>query len=104
MTLPANTRTVLALGLTQTIAWGSTYYLPAVLAQRIAADLGISSTWIFAMFSDAILLSSAVAPSVGEAPTRAARSTCQTQIAKPCSARPVIFEVLSLQVGPRPWL
>lgn len=63
--MPANSRTVVALGLTQVIAWGSTYYLPAVLAQPIASDLGIGSSWLFAMFSGAILLSAAIAPRVG---------------------------------------
>ncbi len=34
---------VLALGTAQTLAWGSSYYLPAILADPIAHDLGISS-------------------------------------------------------------
>ncbi len=41
-------RALPALGLTQMIAWGTTYYLPAVLRQRFAADLGLSDTMIFA--------------------------------------------------------
>lgn len=56
---------MVALGLTQMIAWGSTYYLPTVLAEPISIELGISSSWFFAAFSGAILLSAAVAPSVG---------------------------------------
>ncbi|MDX8466175.1 hypothetical protein RFM26_10825 [Mesorhizobium sp. VK23B] len=31
---------VSALGVTQILAWGSSYYLPAVLAAPIAADTG----------------------------------------------------------------
>ena len=33
---------ILALGTTQTLAWASSYYLPAILADAIARDLGIS--------------------------------------------------------------
>ncbi len=35
-----------ALGTTQTLAWASSYYLPAILADPIARDLGVSSNWI----------------------------------------------------------
>ena len=47
---------VLALGTTQTLAWASTYYLPAILADPIARDLGISNNAVFAAFSVALLL------------------------------------------------
>jgi MFS family permease len=36
------TRTVCALGTAQTLAWASTYYLPAMLAVPMAKDLGVS--------------------------------------------------------------
>jgi len=42
---------ILALGTTQTLAWASSYYLPAILADPIARDLGVSSNWVFAAFS-----------------------------------------------------
>ena len=42
---------IVALGTTQTLAWASSYYLPAILADPIARDLGVSSNWIFAAFS-----------------------------------------------------
>jgi hypothetical protein len=32
---------VAALGTTQTLAWGSSYYLPAILAEPIAQGLGL---------------------------------------------------------------
>jgi hypothetical protein len=35
---------ILALGTTQTLAWASSYYLPAILADPIARDLGVSRT------------------------------------------------------------
>jgi MFS family permease len=53
---------VLALGTAQTIAWASTYYLPAVLATPIARDLGVSSTLVFAAFSLAMVISAIVGP------------------------------------------
>ncbi len=57
--------TVLILGTTQTLAWASSYYLPAVLADPIARDLGISNTVFFAAFSTALLLSAFLGPRVG---------------------------------------
>jgi MFS family permease len=56
---------VAAIGATQTIAWASSYYLPAVLGVPIAADLGLSPSVFFAVFSAALLLSAAVGPGVG---------------------------------------
>jgi predicted MFS family arabinose efflux permease len=53
---------VVALGTEQTIAFGSTYYLPAVLATPIARDLGLPTPWVFAAFSLALLISAAVGP------------------------------------------
>ena len=56
---------VLALGTAQTLAWGSSYYLPAILADPIAHDLGISSNWFFAAFSAALVISGLLGPRVG---------------------------------------
>jgi hypothetical protein len=42
---------VAALGTAQTLAWGSSYYLPAILADPIAAGLGLSRTVVFGIFS-----------------------------------------------------
>ena len=39
-------RLTVALGLAQTIAWGSSYYLPAVLAGAMADDLGLPPAWV----------------------------------------------------------
>ena len=58
---------VLALGTAQTLAWASSYYLPAILADPIARELGISATAVFAAFSAALLLSAALSPAVGRA-------------------------------------
>ena len=58
-------RVVLALGTAQTLAWGSSYYLPAILADPIAYDLGISSNWFFAAFSASLVISGLLGPRVG---------------------------------------
>jgi hypothetical protein len=48
-------RVVIALGVSQTLAWGSTYYLPAILAVPMARDLGLSTGTVFAAFSSALV-------------------------------------------------
>src|SRR5512142_3117792 len=56
---------ILALGTTQTLAWASSYYLPAILADPIGRDLGVSSNWIFAAFSASLVISALLGPWVG---------------------------------------
>ncbi|OWT80287.1 MULTISPECIES: MFS transporter [unclassified Achromobacter] len=58
---------ILALGTTQTLAWASSYYLPAMLAASMANDLGVTTPTIFAAFSFALLVSALVGPSAGHA-------------------------------------
>ena len=58
---------VAALGTAQTLAWGSSYYLPAILADPIAAGLGLSRTAVFGVFSGSLLLSAVLGPAVGRA-------------------------------------
>ena len=58
---------VTALGITQTIAWGSSYYLPAILADPMSVDMGWSRSAIFGAFSGALLLTAALGPSIGRA-------------------------------------
>ena len=58
---------VAALGTAQTLAWGSSYYLPAILADPIAQGVGLSRTTVFGLFSGALLLSAVLGPSVGRA-------------------------------------
>jgi hypothetical protein len=42
---------VAALGMTQTLAWGSSYHLPAILAEPVAQGLGLSRAMVFGVFS-----------------------------------------------------
>lgn len=53
------------LGITQILAWGSSYYLPAVLAQPIADDTGRPPGAIIGGLSLALLVSGLVSPRVG---------------------------------------
>lgn len=59
------TRVVAALGSAQTLAWGSSYYLPAILANPMAAELGLGTAWIFVAFSCGLLLSATLGPVAG---------------------------------------
>jgi predicted MFS family arabinose efflux permease len=56
---------ITSLGAAQTLAWGSSYYLPAILAEPIARDLGISSNWFFAAFSASLVVSGLLGPRIG---------------------------------------
>jgi len=56
---------VSAIGTAQILAWGSSYYLLAVLAGPIAADTGWSSAWVMGGLSIGLLVSGLVAPRIG---------------------------------------
>jgi MFS family permease len=58
---------VAALGTAQTLAWASSYYLPAVLAAPIATDIGVPRSWVFAAFSMALLIAAFAGPRIGRA-------------------------------------
>jgi MFS family permease len=62
-----STLVVAVLGTTQTLAWASSYYLPAILAEPIAAGLGISKALFFGCFSASLLLQAALGPMIGRA-------------------------------------
>jgi MFS family permease len=56
---------ILALGTTQTLAWASSVYLPAILADPIAHDLGVSANWIFGAYSAALAVAAVLGPRIG---------------------------------------
>ena len=66
---PARSRRIIvtALGTTQTLAWASSYYLPAILADPIAVGIGVPRSAVFAAFSAALLISAFAGPWVGRA-------------------------------------
>ncbi len=57
--------TISALGVIQIFAWGSSYYLPAILSKPIAADTGWGLPLVSAGLSLALLASALLAPRVG---------------------------------------
>jgi predicted MFS family arabinose efflux permease len=57
--------TTIALGVSQTIGFGSTYYLPAILAEPMAQELGVSPPWTFGGFTLALLILAALGPVAG---------------------------------------
>jgi MFS family permease len=59
--------TVAALGAAQTLAWASSYYLPAILAAPMATDLGVTTPTVFAAFSLALAVSALVGTRAGSA-------------------------------------
>ena len=67
MSQPQRWRTVAALGTAQTLAWGSTYYLPAMLAAPMARALGVSTPTVFMAFSMALIVSALIGPLAGRA-------------------------------------
>lgn len=63
--MQSRTTTTVLLGVAQTLAWASSYYLPAILADAIARDVGTSSSAVFGAFSVALLMSAAIGPFAG---------------------------------------
>ena len=58
---------VAALGVTQILAWGSTFYLLGVLANEIARNTGWSYDWVTSGVSVGLLMAGVVSPRVGRA-------------------------------------
>ena len=56
-----------ALGTTQTIAWASSYYLPAILARPMAAAAGLPPEAVFLAVSAALGIAALLGPAVGRA-------------------------------------
>lgn len=53
------------IGIAQTIAWASTYYLPAVLAAHIARDFGLRTSDLFGLFSLSLIVAALAGPLAG---------------------------------------
>ena len=61
---------VSSLGIVQILAWGSSYYLMAVLAQPIVADTGWPLPWVVGAISLALACAGIASPFVGRLITR----------------------------------
>jgi len=62
---PSTRPVVLVLGSAQTLAWASSFYLPALLAAPMARELGLEVATVFLAFSLALVLSAVVGPATG---------------------------------------
>jgi predicted MFS family arabinose efflux permease len=56
---------VTTLGVSQTVSWASSYYIPAVLAVPMADSLGVPSVWVFGAFSMAMVVAGIIGPWAG---------------------------------------
>jgi MFS family permease len=65
MSVPALRAAIGGLALTMMIGWGSTYYVPAVLAPVLRSDLGLSEEAVFGGVTIMLLVAAAVAPMAG---------------------------------------
>ena len=63
--MKSRTSVVIALGTAQTLAWGSSFYLPAMLAAPMARDLGLLPSHIYAALSMALVISALISPWAG---------------------------------------
>ncbi len=68
--------TVAGIGTAQTLAWASSYYLPAMLATSMARDLGIGTPTVFLGFSLALAVSALLGPSAGKLIDSTAAGPC----------------------------
>jgi MFS family permease len=62
---PAKLPIVIGLGTGQTLAFGTTLYLPAILAEPMAVELGIPPGWAFGAFSLALVFAALLGPKAG---------------------------------------
>lgn len=58
-------RAIATLGITQTIGYAASAYLPAVLAEPMARGVGAAPSLVFLAFSGAMLLQAAIGPAIG---------------------------------------
>jgi MFS family permease len=65
--VPPRAVVISALGVTQILAWGSTYYLLAVLAEPIAAETGWSLAMVVGGLTLGLIAASLVSPRIGNA-------------------------------------
>lgn len=65
MSLSRTRHVVLALGTAQTLAWASSYYLPAMLAAPMSQSLGVDPATVYAALSMALMIGAVISPWAG---------------------------------------
>lgn len=65
-TLSSRSKTVAAVGFGQMLAWGSSFYLAAILAPVMALEFRLPTVAVFGMFSAALLVSAVLGPWAGQ--------------------------------------
>ena len=63
--MPSKTTAIIALGIVQILAWGSSFYIPAVFASSIEAELGWSLGVIVGGLTFGLLIAGLISPRVG---------------------------------------
>jgi MFS family permease len=63
--VPSKTTAVVALGIVQILAWGSSFYIPAVFAPAIASELGWPLSILVGGLTFGLLLAGLISPRVG---------------------------------------
>jgi hypothetical protein len=63
---PRTAHAVVALGITQIIGWGTTFYLPATLSQPIADEIGLSNLTVLGAYCWAMLISGFLSRRIGQ--------------------------------------
>jgi MFS family permease len=64
-------RLAVVIGFTQTLAWATTYYAPAVLIGPVSASMGVSSTTLLGGYSWSLLIAGLCSPRIGSLIDRA---------------------------------
>ncbi|MGE4046998.1 MAG: MFS transporter [Acetobacteraceae bacterium] len=65
MSAPSRAIVTSVIGIGQILAWGSSYYLPTILAQPVAEETGWPIGWVIGALSIGLLVSGLVSPHVG---------------------------------------
>lgn len=98
MPLSSPTRRVAALGLTQIIGYGTSYYCVAQLAARAAAEFGWPTSRLMGLFSLALLVGSVVAPWAGRRMDRVGAAPVMT-----LGSALVGLAIAAMALAPGPW-
>ncbi len=93
-------RLTLVVGINQTLTWGMTFYLPAVIAGPAGHDLGMSRAAVLGAFSCALLISGFCAPRVGK---HIDRHGGRGILVASCAISAVGLVVLALAQGGAAW-